>query len=1241
MKTFPAEFIEFEEARDKEPRYVVQISWDTAGTDYTYLTSSEEAAVPISSPAVDRIDDSVLKISGLTQKINPDIATSTIGSVTIVLSDVTDNSASPALEDQITTRMNTKLDAGDGLRGKIVRVYVGYKHMPFVDYDLRLTYIVDSVSFRDGIYKLNVSDIQRTTKKKIFTPDETTLNSSITEFDLIIPVVGIDSTWFQAVTHGDEWSVRPGETVSYIKIDDEVICHQGNISFDTTNGWHLTAVERGALNTRAVEHDVDTTTEDNRKPKITEHIYIEGAAPKVIYAILTGELLNGASPENTLPDHWHLGINASFVRLADFQNIGIDTWNTVDDSGRKVRIENPGTQDGKRFMEKELLLWMGCFMPIYSTGELGLRKLSGVLSDSSYNVHLDQHNIISYSDLTHDMRSVINDIRVEWNWVDAKEVFTKQSIFIDADSIATHGIADTKDFKFSAVHTGLHTDEDLFTYFDVLRDRYSGPPLLLTLKIMPSMSLLEVGDTVRVSLNQIRDFNTGGTLNRTFEVQQVATDWMTGAISLKLFGSSQAAGTLERTTLTSVLLDTFYTQDGINLETVTTISGGIMTVAPSVLTGSDTDIDATVSIYYYDGDLEIGSGVTLNIAENIQLRIKGHLTVNGDIKGIGTGATGGAATTLFENAATTTLWDQSADFWAFSSPVDYDYGEQGYYGNPAPSVALYTFAWFAGSAYLTKSGYSSINTTLDNVPFFQLVNDQQTNTLTGYEKDLRGNAGSGGCPYIHREFLTKTDTLRASGGAGGDGGAGLLIISRGLSFGGSGFIELSGGDSAIGAAYTLGGGQKVYGSAGAPGAPGALIVLTDGQHTNPDLDVFTFVANYGAQQTPVGAELITFNSFNTDISSYNFLVSVQALNIDVVGYDWFTADESATDSAHRFQYIPEDETSIEEVIQRPPDVTGFTATQNGDLLLFTWNPVAEVFNAGFEVRYGPIGGTFADATPLSQVMKTTSMTTVDGPPGAWTFYIVGVNDSLEKYSEIPAAVTLTVTTFWEEVGFTQEQSPDWGGTLSNFVIHPTGAIVPKSQDLASASGWDTFDIFVVNPYQICEYTVPINQVWLGQFVSQRAWAEIVSSLGPNESGIANPSFNIRYNQTDTGGGSPIDWTDWIQWTIGSVITDLLQQKIILDTTEGVAYISSFHPIVDRIERVESAKGVAVAASGGTNILFTDQFFSSSVQVRAVETSNAARVVSIYSISQNGFFIRIYDSNGTQVAGTIDWDAWGV
>lgn len=848
----------------------------------------------------------------------------------------------PVFSRPVSEKINEKLLVdGRGMRGKIGRVYVGYRGLTFDQYDLRLTYVIDSLSFKDGVYTVRLSDLQRQQRKRIFSPDETTLISTITIDDTIIPVSTAIATEFQAVAHGGEWTSWPNKSVAYVKIEKEVVVHSG-LTFDSVNGWHLPVLERGALGTVAKEHTVDSGKAVSKRRKVIEHIFIEGAAPKIAYALLTGILLNGSSPEDSFPDHWALGISPDFVRLSDFQNLGDDYWNTADDSGKFVRIENPGGIDGKQFIEKELMLWMGSYMPIYSTGEIGVKRLSKVLSNSGYQAVFDQQKIVGYSELRHDMRSVINQISVLWNWVDSRDTFTKESLLIDAESISIHGRADEKVFKFKAVHTGLHTDEDILKHFDTIRDRFSGPPLLLSLTLAPSQSAVEVGDTVRVMHPNIRDFNVAdGVLDRTFEVQQVTTNWQTGQLRVSLFGSSQAAGTLAPTTLTPVMQDAWYVMNGIELSTVLTIVAGAVTVN-GTLTGHATDVDNAV--YYYDGDLTIGAGVTVTITQNVQLRIKGMLTINGDIDGTGNGAAGGAGTSQYTDATTTDSYsiystlpqDQKKEL-DFHGPVA---AGKGGFGMTSPAGV---FELQGGAVNgLPVSGWLQ-SFAMYSIPFYDLKNVDGL-SLSGYPKILHGIGGGGGMPLVQRTGMdVGLAYIRASGGTGGTGGAGLMIISRGLSFGVAGGITLDGDSGALGNHYDATrfpepGTARFHAGAGGAGSTGGLLVMLDGAVTSPDLSASTVSLNYGDQAVPIGATVVdgarlTELRFSTGVGSgvgywiryWPYAESVLA-GQPFKGFD----DVDAIDSAQRVQYIPIASAPVQDESNFPELVSG----KYKDLLFF-------------------------------------------------------------------------------------------------------------------------------------------------------------------------------------------------------------------------------------------------------------------------------------------------------------------
>ena len=117
-----------------QPFYVVALSFDDADTDVTYLTSHAAALVPGGTAAIDRIDGAidVRGISGQSQRISPDKAQHTIGSVTFKLVDV---------GQEVATKINTKLAGGEGLRKKRSQLYKGESTLTaWSDYNLLLTY---------------------------------------------------------------------------------------------------------------------------------------------------------------------------------------------------------------------------------------------------------------------------------------------------------------------------------------------------------------------------------------------------------------------------------------------------------------------------------------------------------------------------------------------------------------------------------------------------------------------------------------------------------------------------------------------------------------------------------------------------------------------------------------------------------------------------------------------------------------------------------------------------------------------------------------------------------------------------------------------------------------------------------------------------------------------------------------------------------------------------------------------
>jgi len=945
MRVDNASFAEINLLSSKEPRYTIELSFDFNNTDVHYFTSHSDSQLPTSSTST----KSVIAqngISGTTQKIQPDKGLASIGNINIKLVD--DNEV-------ISTLFNTKLDIGSGLRGKRVRVYTSFVDQVWANYVLVATQIIDSVSFNNGTYTINCVDIQRSERKSIFDLATTTMSAAITETDYLIPVYSVSG--FETLEHGTSYSDAPSnyttspqdiQTVLYIKIKDEIVRCIGTVvdvtlglSFivDNDGASPIVATGRGALNTKAVAHEVDITLADNsRKLKVTEYVYLEMPIPKLIYALLTGNLEGQAG--KTLPSKWHLGISTDFVKLSDFTGIGSDWWDTSDDTNGVIGVFlGLKKQDAKKFIETQLNLLLGAYNPIYSDGRLGLRRMTGILSSSGYVVELNKSNVTSYSQLVHDMRSVLNSFQINWNWNDTAGEYTRTSLLIDSASIAKHDESKLKILEFRGLDGSRHTEEIIFNQFNTLRDRYAGPPLKFKITCLPSLNVLEVGDIVRVNLKNIRDFNGALTpLDRPFEIQGVSINWLTGNVGLDLFGSSQSASEIALGAAINVLNDSFYISAGTELKTFVdglgspssfVVTGGIGHITDNITLPGTTP----ATIYYYDAPLTIDPGVTVTITNNVQLRCKGHLTINGIIDGSGQGIAGTVA--VNETTLTTT-------------------GTPGYIGSTRATGGIFQENRNFGPSTLSPTNTYTFSKqsvltigTVDAIPFINLINDTTNDILTGVLSDLRGTSGGGG--GIARE-LNRDQDNRVLGGAGGAGGAGLITITRGVSFGVNGSIDLSGNTGLVGNLYAN---HNFYAGGGGGGSSGGWLSLLDGTGVTIPNVTGTFISNQGnapISGTPDDTPSPSAKSFS--IARESFYSGFSALSAQ--GKTGFS----------RIQFIPEDitavaDTPIQSVI--PPTMLILTSGDN-DLLKaldgtiisrirVQWTASTDQNIGGYEVEY--------------------------------------------------------------------------------------------------------------------------------------------------------------------------------------------------------------------------------------------------------------------------------------------------
>lgn len=324
---------------------------------------------------------------------------------------------------------------------------------------------------------------------------------------------------------------------------------------------------------------------------------------------------------------------------------------------------------------------------------------------------------------------------------------------------------------------------------------------------------------------------------------------------------------------------------------------------------------------------------------------------------------------------------------------------------------------------------------------------------------------------------------------------------------------------------------------------------------------------------------------------------------------------------------------IEGKARPPEDVTGFSVSQNGNVVTLRWDQVGDVDLAGYEIGYGPrLTATWANRTPLTIKTRGTRVTTAAVPPGDWKFMIKAYDNSTPVNESVTEASFDLVVANELDVISQRQQAPDWLGTRTNFYRHWTGVLVPESTMLASAmTDAQLWDAFVHSPYATCTYEAP--EVDIGFDDTARIWGSIDSALGPGvTAGLADPDLEVDYR---LAAGS---YDGFEPWTIGDRIGRYFKHRLVLNTAEGVAKIIGFLPTVDNIEFIQSAQ--VVVAAGGATITFP-QPFHVVPQVTATAVGTTALYPVLDGITATSFFVRVFDAAGTNVGGTIIYQAKGV
>lgn len=621
--------------------------------------------------------------------------------------------------------------------------------------------------------------------------------------------------------------------------------------------------------------------------------------------------------EGVLPKHWHVGMQPESVKFTDFITIGADLWDIADDSaGFATRFEGLIKQDGKRFLEKEIYLLLGSYSPIYSDGTVGLRRLPAMVSDAAFVGTLSERNLVSVGELQHDYKSLHNRIRITWGFDLGLGDYTRDTLFIDGLSISIHGEAPVQEYSFRGLHSGIHTENIIKVRFDTIRDAYSYPPQRIDVRVVPSLNRYEVGDVLRIQCRNVRDFaGAVGDIDRSFVVLRRSIDFVSGDVTLELFGSTLRPSTgAPSTEVTAPLPDAYYNSAGVALNAVVSMTGNTVNVGTYALPGN-ANVNNSAAIYYHLGDLVIPNGVTFNITNNVQLRARGFITFNGAVIGNGQGLAG------------------VSDPGGSGLPATPIAGNPGFIGNSR--------GWDGIDLFLLKAppsrdflGFKTIPVAIargkyESWPTLQL--EVLGTTLKGIPDDLRGTGG----PPGGRLFFSGIDNHTHAGGTGGAGGGGLVLVSRGVSFGVSSQIRLNGIDTTSPGSVAENK-ETLYRGAGGAGGPGACLILLDGNSLLFPNASGIFQAKTGTITQP--GDPLTQRKYGQfgylDESLSGFLDEAVISNFDM------------SVAALKIQYLPSTQAPAADDRGLPAAVTSITATPgSGFITVRVGLPPLDTFDA--------------------------------------------------------------------------------------------------------------------------------------------------------------------------------------------------------------------------------------------------------------------------------------------------------
>ncbi len=328
----------------------------------------------------------------------------------------------------------------------------------------------------------------------------------------------------------------------------------------------------------------------------------------------------------------------------------------------------------------------------------------------------------------------------------------------------------------------------------------------------------------------------------------------------------------------------------------------------------------------------------------------------------------------------------------------------------------------------------------------------------------------------------------------------------------------------------------------------------------------------------------------------------------------------------------------------PAPPSNFAATVVGNNVILTWSPVTSVNFDHYWIRYTPNTSSQASWANATDLVPQTTATTVQVAAATGTYFIATVNQQGVASNTFGSAV-VTGTNALLLVDDTQ-QAPGWtAGTITNCTVDTTNGFldlnIPASYN--PLVGWQASGSYVWESMTLpASYTVRLvpNVMVQAQLVSDtmNTWQELsdvtyLSNVSPSDYSVTL-SVEI-WDATTSSWGAPTllalgDYTG----------SKFRYTATLVSNTPGVQPLLE-SAVVEIYAQGTTEQGSNITSPAGPyTVSYTNFFQTLPVLTITIKNGASGDYYTITNETQSGFTIEFFNSGGTAVARTFDWQANG-